>query len=264
MPAESSNTIHPKGSPDPVIEIQSEPRPESPQPKRPLSTVSITLPSGGVADIREVSGAEERILANEKLQRKGEAFDLWLSSAIVTLNGKADVTPADTLALLAGDRMYLIVRIIELSYGDSVDFDSTCPRCDHVSQSSISISETILPTLKPYPEKREFEFVLPSGRKIIYGYTTGMHERAMAAKDDPSPMDLLAMRVRSVDGFPATPQTLDEFDGRDRATLRRKLMSDPGGGVSTAVDVTCEACKHRYVTHLQDHVSFFLPGLRQR
>ena len=98
---------HPvKSPPPPIIESpEAEAQPVNraqktmealiPEPSRlraiPMNTLQ--LPSGGVAVIQPAGAGAEEILSSVKLQESGDAFDLWLTACIMSLNeiGRAHV-----------------------------------------------------------------------------------------------------------------------------------------------------------------------------
>jgi hypothetical protein len=234
----------------------------APKPRRSVPTTIVNLPGGGGAVIREISDSAERILATPALQETDEAHELWLCECIESLNGKGNVTPADTIPLLTGDRSYLDVRIVQFTYGDEISYDSGCPNCGETNPLFSNLAE-VINTSKPYPEQREFSVVLPSGRTAVIGYLTGLHERAIRAKKkEASLLDAVALRLKALDGHPAQSQTMGELEPKDRAALRLEMSKSPGGGPDTTVIGKCKRCKRPFVTTMEMCMSFFLPGLR--
>ncbi|MBR1602299.1 MAG: hypothetical protein IJ667_02540, partial [Synergistaceae bacterium] len=53
-----------------------------------VEVLKITLPSGIEAEIKEIDGAAEKALTNQRLLKSGKAMNVLMQKAIVTLNGK--------------------------------------------------------------------------------------------------------------------------------------------------------------------------------
>ena len=230
---------------------------------RETVTGTVDLPGGGMATIKPAGSNEERIITNLALQENGTAGDEWLAACVLNLRGKSPVKADDVVAMLYGDRIYLAVRIVYLTYGDEIEFDVACPRCGEENALGISLTETVFKTLKPYPAEREFDVTLPSGRVARYGFRTGLHSRMKRDSDDRSLLDEMMMRLKALDGVSASAKSWDQLDGRDRAALRSELIRNQGGGVDTLVTNTCKGCRRKFTTLLEENLNFFLPGLRR-
>ncbi len=237
--------------------------PSVPKEKKIL-TANITLPSGAMAEIRESGYEDDRILANPALQESGDAFDMWIASCTVNLNGKSPVEPEHIISLLVGDRIYLAIKIVQLSYGDQIEFDVDCPYDRTPNMCGVDIPEILKSYIAyPPPDKREFSFTLKSGHVATYGFNTGLRLRMLRSRKDLSILDPIAMRLKSLDGTPAHEQTWNELCARDRADLMSEIIRTPEGGIDTTVRVTCKKCGKPFATLLEDNVGFFLPGLRR-
>lgn len=279
-PKAEANTV--KSPPPPVIEAPETSAPdrakksvEAAFPRLPhakaVQTNTLNLPSGGVAVIRAAGAAEEDLLSSMKLQEKDEALDQWLAGCVVSLNGVKNGGPDDEafpgliLNLLPGDRRYIAVEITKLTYGEKIDCPVDCPHCGEVNELTVNV-DAILASSKPYPAVLTFEVLLPSGKKAVCGYNTGVHRKALQSLGEDA-MSLLAglkMRLRSIDGVASTSKSWAELDGPDRAALRKAILAHPDCGPDTTVRNVCrnKRCGKPFMTPLEMHLSFFLPGLR--
>jgi hypothetical protein len=238
---------------------------QTPPEKKTEPTLTVPLlSSNSTVIIRQVGGAEELLLESPPLRETGEAQEQWFVRSIVSLNSNKQITQEDTLQMLLGNRLYLTVKIIEFSYGDEVIFDSQCPGCGYVNENKmVSISRTVLPSATRYPDQLEYSYILPSGKKMIYGFNTGHHERAYMMNKDAGGVYLMYMRVKKIDGFDVVPEIVaSTLDPLDRRALRAELTRHPGGGLNTSVAIKCTGCNKYYTKLLQEQISFFLPGLR--
>ncbi|VBB41662.1 hypothetical protein TRIP_B120097 [uncultured Desulfatiglans sp.] len=85
------------------------------------------LPSGLEIELREMTGAEEELLTNQRLIRTGDAVNQALKNCIVRLGDNDEPTVKDVLDLLSGDRLFVLVRLRQISLGDEVELELTCP-----------------------------------------------------------------------------------------------------------------------------------------
>jgi len=67
------------------------------------------LPSGLEIELREMTGAEEELLTNQRLIRTGDAVNQALKNCIVRLGDNDEPTVKDVLDLLSGDRLFILV-----------------------------------------------------------------------------------------------------------------------------------------------------------
>ena len=86
-----------------------------------------TLPSGIDIELREMTGAEEEILTNQRLIKNGEAINRVLLNCITSLGNEEKVAMDAVLDLLSGDRLFALVKLRQISLGDEVDLEPTCP-----------------------------------------------------------------------------------------------------------------------------------------
>jgi hypothetical protein len=83
---------------------------------------SFELPSGTELELREMTGAEEELLTNQRLIRSGEAINQVLRNCFVRLGEKTDPDLSEVMNLLSGDRLFALVRLRQISLGDEVDW----------------------------------------------------------------------------------------------------------------------------------------------
>lgn len=134
---------------------------------------SFELPSGTELELREMTGAEEELLTNQRLIRSGEAINQVLRNCFVRLGEKTDPDLAEVMNLLSGDRLFALVRLRQISLGDEVELELSCPNsaCRMTNFVTINLEDL---KVTPYGEEREFAFKLPGSKKAVrFGYLDG-------------------------------------------------------------------------------------------
>ena len=166
------------------------------------------LPSGIEIELREMTGAEEELLTNQRLIRTGDAVNQVFKNCIVRLGDNDEPTVKDVLDLLSGDRLFILVRLRQISLGDEVELELTCPNtaCRAANAVTVNLEEL---EVTPYGEEREFAFTLPgSGGKVRFGYLDGHKEKRLAALKEPSISSAMLIRIIDVAGAQPTNGSL--------------------------------------------------------
>ena len=191
------------------------------------------LPSGTEVELREMTGAEEELLTNQRLIRTGEAVNQVLRNGIVRLGQTTRNRPSRTCSiLLSGDRLFILLKLRQISLGDVVELELTCasPACGATNPVTIHIDDL---ETTPYGKEREFTFELPgSGRTVRFVYLDGHKEKRLAALKEPSISSAMLIRLIDVDG--SGPE--QEADERD----------DPRGPQRPAPGDGAPRCRHRH------------------
>jgi hypothetical protein len=219
------------------------------------------LPSGGELELREMTGAEEEALTNQRLIRSGDAINQVLKNCIVRLGEKSEPSMQDVLDLLSGDRLFALVRLRQISLGDEVELEMTCtnPVCREVNPVAVHLEEL---EVTPYGTEREFSFLLPgSGKVVRFGYLDGHMEKRLAALKEPSISSAMLIRMLSLDGKAPSKKDLADMPLRDRNALRQE-MARVDGGIDTMVEVACGGCGALLRTRLEAEPAFLFPTVR--
>jgi hypothetical protein len=221
----------------------------------------IELPSGVEVELREMTGAEEELLTNQRLIRTGDAVNQVLRNCIVRLGDNDEPAVKDVLDLLSGDRLFILVKLRQISLGNEVELELTCanPACRATNPVTIDIDEL---ETTPYGEDREFAFTLPgSDRKVRFGYLDGHKEKRLAALKEPSISSAMLIRVIDIDGVAPSKKLMNDMSLRDRSALRQEMLR-VDAGVDTRLEVDCESCGTRIRTRLEAEPGFLFPGVR--
>jgi len=220
-----------------------------------------TLPSGTEVEIREMTGAEEELLTNQRLIRSGDAINQVFMNCILRLGDKEDLALKDVLDLLSGDRLFILVKLREISLGDEVELDLVCPNqaCRAVNPVLLSTEEL---EVTPYGEAKEFARTLPqSGALVRFRHLDGHMEKRLAALKEPSISSAMLMRIIDIDSVSPTKKAMNEMSLRDRSFLRQEMLK-ADAGMDTTVETACSSCGTPIRTRLEAEASFLFPGVR--
>lgn len=222
---------------------------------------TFTLPSGIEAELREMTGAEEEILTNPRLIRSGDAINRVLENCVLRLGENDKPSSKDVLDLLSGDRLFLLVKLRQVSLGDEVTLELTCPNptCREVNTVVINLEDL---EVTPYTEEREFTLTLPgSGKVVRFRHLDGHMEKRLASLKEANISSAMLMRLIDVDGKAPSKKLISDLSLRDRNALR-EAMRESDAGIDTMIEVDCAVCGTRIRTRLETEPSFLFPGVR--
>lgn len=220
-----------------------------------------TLPSGTEVELRPMTGVEEDILTDPRQMGNGAGINTLIKNCLVRLEEKTDVSVTDVLDLLAGDRLFILVRLRQISLGDEVVVSLNCPKphCRKSIEATINLNDL---TVTPYPTERSFSTTLPSGTVVSFVHINGHKEAQLAALDGESSVSSgMLVRIVEVDGKTPNKQTLTSMSMRDRQALR-DAMINTDGGIDTVITGECPKCGTAMRTSLEGSSGFFFPNGR--
>jgi hypothetical protein len=219
------------------------------------------LPSGIEIELKEMTGAEEELLTNQRLIRTGEAINQVLRNCFVRIGDNAKPTVNDVLDLLSGDRLFALVRLRQISLGDEVELEAACPNsaCRMTNYVTVNLEEL---KVTPYTDQREFDFKLPGSKKTVrFGYLDGHKEKRLAGLREPNITSAMLIRILDIDGKPPSKKILAEMSMRDRSALRQEIAR-VDAGIDTSIEVACDCCCARIRTRLEAEPAFLFPAVR--
>ena len=219
------------------------------------------LPSGDEIELREMTGAEEELLTNQRLIRTGDAVNQVLSNCTLRIGEDEEIGPKLVMDMLSGDRLFTLVKLRQVSLGDEVELDLVCPSAACRAKNRVTVNLDDLP-VTPYGQEREFTFTLPaSGSKVRFVYLDGHKEKRLAQMEEPSLSAAMMIRILDIDGNAPTKKTLNEMSMRDRSALRQEMLR-VDAGIDTSIESDCDSCGTRIRTRLEAEPSFLFPGVR--
>lgn len=227
-----------------------------------LLTEEVTLPSGAVATIREMTGREEDILSNEQAAKKGKSTEMVLQNVILQLNGEKP-TDSDIADMYTIDREAAMIVMRKLSYGNVVESEIVCDSCK--KSFSVSVDLDNLEYIQP-PEDGNFDtqIRLSDGETIVtLKAITGNDERKLfqslqEGKDLIS--SVLLANIKDVSGIKRVEirPWLQNLRVRDRSILR-KAVENKRMGYKTDFRCTCPNCNAENRASVTQISGFFFP-----
>ena len=219
------------------------------------------LPSGDEIELREMTGAEEELLTNQRLIRSGDAVNQVLANCTLRIGEDEEIGPKLVMDMLSGDRLFILVKLRQVSLGDEVELDLVCASAACRAKNRVTVNLDDLP-VTPYGEEREFVFGLPaSGSKVRFVYLDGHKEKRLAQMEEPSISAAMMIRILDIDGAAPSKKALAEMSLRDRSVLRQEMLR-VDAGIDTSIESDCDSCGTRIRTRLEAEPSFLFPGVR--
>ena len=225
----------------------------------------VTLPFDGRSlSVREMTGVEEDLLADEKKVRDGRAVNWLLANCSgMDYNSVVALTTADRLAILLAIRME--------TYGGDLQATITCSNksCHH----KWNVSDFSLEKCDVYPRNRsdfgpngEYQGKLSNGCGVTLRLLTGNDDRVFAAvsPDDRATFALMIplMHINLPDGTVLQENDkkkwLKHLSVKYRGELRQ-IIDDHQIGYDTRYTVFCPECGTETIGVLEGLPSFFSP-----
>jgi len=208
-----------------------------------------------------MTGAEEELLTNQRLIRSGDAVNQVLANCTLRIGEDEEIGPKLVMDMLSGDRLFILVKLRQVSLGDEVELDLVCPSAACRAKNRVTVNLDDLP-VTPYGEEREFVFGLPaSGSKVRFVYLDGHKEKRLAQMEEPSISAAMMIRILDIDGTAPSKKALAEMSLRDRSVLRQEMLR-VDAGIDTSIESDCDSCGTRIRTRLEAEPSFLFPGVR--
>lgn len=226
-------------------------------------------------EIREMTGREEDILSDRKKLRSGTSINQVIANCTTLImqpegdkiETKLKLTPETALNLTQGDRMFVLLKLRQVSHGDDYSFEINCPHCDKKNAATIKLSE--IPSKEmANPRIRNYDFEVPNSSGgvdiLTFKISTGHEEIKMQKMVEQNPDKLasvnLAARLLTVNGEAIRPiQFLQDLPSRFLDAFRAKVIEVEGGVDTRLKDLHCVSCQSQIDIDLPMQESFFLP-----
>lgn len=236
-----------------------------------MLTEKITLPLGlqyennvyKNVEIRELTGHEEDMLVDAHKVQAGTIITDLLTACIVSFEDvkKIDSGKDSNIkvfrkmvdSMLQDDRTYTLVKIRQMSLGDEVTCQITCPSCSNTDDYTFILSDFAVKEFEVAPSY-EKDIILPSGKKATIRLLTGKDDARMARirkrNDAQLASALLQFHIIELDGVKAPPvNVLQGLSSRDRNALR-KAINESSGGIDATLDIICTNCHSEFNTEV--------------
>ena len=240
-----------------------------------IPTIELQLPSGtklypefpgGTIKLKALEQKEMDILSTDHLIKKNRAFEKAIDSCIVSPRASSNT-------LIAGDRIYVLFKLFEISKGTSeYVFDQVCPRCNKRT-TGIRVDFNDIKVNRVELEKNSFVTPpLPISKRVVtYHMINGferqtvedkiriiMQSTAAAKLIDSTSTELLLASVDEVEGL--TKNQKDDFVRHmilgDSLALREH-MNDSSPGSNPVFQFSCVNCPHEEELVVPVQNSFF-------
>lgn len=231
--------------PAPVIETQA----PSASSLTLLAGVEINNELVTEVEIRELNGADEEAIA--KAGSLGKSLSTILQRGVVKF-GDTPATVELLDRLVSGDRDLIMLAICRLTFGNTVESDITCQKCE----SNVHVSIDLLSDVPMRAFDGEWSWEIPTGLGLVKvtlpdGATQKRLMDSAGATTAELSTVLLSGCILSVDGLPVVPSRVAlELGIKDREKILQKILEATPGPRLLEVSTACEACGNKIYTPL--------------
>lgn len=231
---------------------------------------SVSLPCGLLAengdlytdaDIREISGHEEDMLASKKVAASKKMGALLAKCCTRLGPYTGEELEKQVKKLPIGDRVLLLLRIRQVTLGDEFPYRHECPECEYKGMFTIDLNEMEIKPM-PDPQKRVYERELSNGATVRFHIMTGEDEERLQevmTEGDKVTLTILA-RLDLLNEQAPTLEMVKDMGMKLRSELR-EMFNEVEGGVDTTVEIECPRCQAEVVTELDiTQQGFFFPS----
>lgn len=210
------------------------------------TAMEVKTPSGKMVQVRPITFQEEKEFVSVA-NRGGDPANLLIDRC---------TTAKDKASLLLIDKIFLLFKLRELSFGSTYTFSTSCPACK--AQQKFDVDLNILPVVHLEDSERVVTVTLPMcGKEVVV-------RRALMSDEDilSNPVSVMDNLWRFVDSF---------ADNTDEMVIQRVIERLPAGdlnlimstitaegyGLSTDIMFACAKCNHQSPMALPLSKDFF-------
>ena len=220
----------------------------------------------GSVRIRPMTVSEEKILATTRLVKSGQALDMVFQNCI---KSSIDVTQ-----MLSSDRVFLMLWLRSISYGNVYKFNMTCTNtaCAKRFEYSVDISSHPIKEMKE-DVTEPVQVQLPISKYNIYfRLPRGVDElEMMKLSNQPKKLndtdDTVVKRLKSTvikitdaEGAPLDPKYYEDFIesliARDASVWRNKI-EEVDAGIEDIKGISCPHCETEFDSPIPITENFF-------
>jgi hypothetical protein len=154
--------------------------------------------------------------------------------------------------LIIGDRDALVLGIRRATYGDNVEFELDCSKCDSKSEVTIELDKDVETKNIEDPLVRTFEVSLRNGTAkmcLLNGRAQESFSDTISKKSSAAIVTLmLSKTVVEINGVPTMGREdpIRALSSRDRVTLRDFMNDHQPGPRFNEIPVNCATCGAEY------------------
>lgn len=219
----------------------------------------------GSIRVRPMTVKEEKILTTTRLVRSGQALDLIFKNVI-----KSKIDPSQ---MLSSDRVFIMLWLRSVSYGNNYKFNLQCPSCQGRFEYEVDLGGHPITELEDENVTEPFSLELPvSGAKLSFRLPRGTDEiEIIKMQNQPKKMNdadnSIVKRLSSIlskvelkDGKEVPQKYYQQFVeslvARD-ASVFRQALEDHDCGIEDIKDIDCPHCGYEYDTPIPITENFF-------
>jgi rRNA maturation protein Nop10 len=222
----------------------------------------------GSIRIRPMTVNEEKILTTPRMVKSGQALDGVFQNCI-----KSDINSED---LLSSDRVYLMLWLRSVSYGNEYKFDLTCPNntCEKRFEYMVDLTNHPITEMEDPSISEPFKFHLPiMGYDVYFRLPRGKDEiemikmqnepKSLNASDETivRRMSSVMIEIKDSESGESIPKNqIEEFVNSmvaGDASLFRDEMIRLDAGVEDIKGITCPHCGHEFDSPIPVTENFF-------
>ena len=195
------------------------------------------------AEVRELNGADEEALSKIKDYSKG--LLTILKRGTVSIGGQP-ATQELLDKLLAGDREYLILKIRQVTLGDTISIPGACVFCDEQQTFEIDLSTDV--KINRLENKTERIFTVQTSKGLIeFELPTGYAQKKLVDSNNKTAAELdsilLAECITAVNGIPVMDKSIvQQLSMKDRREILKELSDKNPGPELSSTAKNCAAC----------------------
>lgn len=227
----------------------------------------------GAIRIRPMTVHEEKILATARLVKSGQALDMVFANVIKS-KGKGDER-LDPGMLLSSDRVYIMLWLRSISYGNIYKFNLICPStlCQKRFEFEVDLNNHPISEITDASISEPFEFELPfTKHKLSFRLPRGRDEiEIIKLQNQPKKMneidDSIVKRLSSIifeifdpEGNKLPTKHIDPFVesmiAGDASSFRNELERIDSG-IEDIKGIQCPHCDYEFDTPIPITENFF-------
>lgn len=195
--------------------------------------------------IRPMNFEDEKAVASQK--NKTDIVNLILSRCVSNIN---------IFDLIGSDKLFLLLKLREISYGDDYHCSVVCPHCETPNDLNIKITQL--------PVKYAEEGFSPINEVFLSGIKKKAKVRLITGKDEVYFKDVsnsinhIWRFVEEIDGVKEKPiisEIIKKLPSRDVKKIVKTMRTDIG--VDTSISFTCFSCNKNNLMDLPITEDFF-------
>lgn len=226
----------------------------------------------GAIRVRPMTVNEEKILTTPRLVRSGQALDMVFQNVIKSQGkGGQPINPGD---LLSSDRVYIMLWLRAVSYGNEYKFNLTCPSaaCTKRFEYEVDLGEHPIDEM-PDGAEEPFTYTLPFSKyELTFRLPRGLDEmEIIKLQNQPKKMNdtdesivkrmsSCILAIKDPNGQELPHNVIEPFVESMRAgdaSAFREELARVDSGIEDIKGIRCPHCDHEFDTPIPITENFF-------